>query len=125
MPADFRISSPGESNVISFIAYTTFDIPAIEVVYQHEVEAEKMYKDFFAAKVSKIPEVTLKVSVSLDGKQATDSGQSQWITNPGVKQYRIMACTIFQNVLLYTWISNPLTLTRICRLLTIQTHTYL
>ena len=28
----------------------------------------------------------MKVSVSLDGKQATDLGQSKWITNSEVKQ---------------------------------------
>lgn len=43
------------------------------------------------AKQHKIPEITVKVSTSLDGKQATDSGQSQWITNKAVKQdvYRL------------------------------------
>ena len=50
-----------------------------------------MYEDFFKAKQHKIPEITVKVSTSLDGKQATDSGQSQWITNKAVKQdvYRL------------------------------------
>ena len=50
-----------------------------------------MYEDFFKAKQQKIPEITVKVSTSLDGKQATDSGQSQWITNKAVKQdvYRL------------------------------------
>ncbi|WP_430733337.1 RibD family protein, partial [Enterobacter hormaechei] len=28
----------------------------------------------------------MKVSASLDGKQANDNGQSQWITNKEVKQ---------------------------------------
>ncbi|ANZ33110.1 bifunctional diaminohydroxyphosphoribosylaminopyrimidine deaminase/5-amino-6-(5-phosphoribosylamino)uracil reductase RibD [Staphylococcus carnosus] len=93
-PCVNKIIEAGISKVVYAMKDITLDSPGdeilksagIEVVYQHEVEAEKMYKDFFAAKVSKIPEVTLKVSVSLDGKQATDSGQSQWITNPGVKQ---------------------------------------
>lgn len=93
-PCVNKIIEAGISKVVYAMKDITLDSPGdeilksagIEVVYQHEVEAEKMYKDFFAAKVSEIPEVTLKVSVSLDGKQATDSGQSQWITNPGVKQ---------------------------------------
>ncbi|BGE82120.1 bifunctional diaminohydroxyphosphoribosylaminopyrimidine deaminase/5-amino-6-(5-phosphoribosylamino)uracil reductase RibD [Staphylococcus petrasii] len=58
----------------------------IEVEYQPSDEATMLYKDFFKAKESKIPEITLKVSTSLDGKQATDNGQSQWITNKYVKQ---------------------------------------
>lgn len=93
-PCVNKIIEAGISKVVYAMKDITLDSPGdeilksagIEVVYQHEVEAEKMYKDFFAAKVSEIPEVTLKVSVSLDSKQATDSGQSQWITNPGVKQ---------------------------------------
>lgn len=58
----------------------------IDVEYQHSDEAYQLYKDFFRAKNQHIPEITMKVSVSLDGKQATDYGQSQWITNKEVKQ---------------------------------------
>lgn len=93
-PCVNKIIEAGISKVVYAMKDITLDSPGdeilksagIEVEYQHDIEAEKMYRDFFAAKVSKIPEVTLKVSVSLDGKQATDAGQSQWITNPGVKQ---------------------------------------
>lgn len=74
---DISLDSPGDDILQS---------AGIEVEYQHQAQAELMYKDFFKAKSENIPEVTLKVSVSLDGKQATDTGQSQWITNPGVKQ---------------------------------------
>ncbi|MEL0538636.1 bifunctional diaminohydroxyphosphoribosylaminopyrimidine deaminase/5-amino-6-(5-phosphoribosylamino)uracil reductase RibD [Staphylococcus debuckii] len=74
---DISLDSPGDDILQS---------AGIEVKYQYQAEAELMYKDFFNAKSENIPEVTLKVSVSLDGKQATDYGQSQWITNPGVKQ---------------------------------------
>ena len=60
----------------------------IEVEYQYSEEA--FAEDFFKAKQHKI-HITVKVSTSLDGKQATDSGQSQWITNKAVKQdvYRL------------------------------------
>ncbi len=58
----------------------------IEVEYQPSDEAAMLYKDFFKAKEHQLPEITLKVSTSLDGKQATDNGQSQWITNKYVKQ---------------------------------------
>lgn len=58
----------------------------IEVEYQPSDEATILYKDFFKAKENKVPEITVKVSTSLDGKQATDNGQSQWITNKYVKQ---------------------------------------
>ncbi|RIL71348.1 bifunctional diaminohydroxyphosphoribosylaminopyrimidine deaminase/5-amino-6-(5-phosphoribosylamino)uracil reductase RibD [Staphylococcus devriesei] len=63
----------------------------IEVEYQHSTEAAQLYEDFFKAKNNKVPEITVKVSATLDGKQATDNGQSQWITNPEVKQdvYRL------------------------------------
>lgn len=74
---DISLDSPGDDILQS---------AGIEVEYQYQAEAELMYKDFFNAKSENIPEVTLKVSVSLDGKQATDYGQSQWITNLGVKQ---------------------------------------
>ena len=62
----------------------------IEVEYQYSEEAF-LCEDFFKTKQHKIPEITVKVSTSLDGKQATDSGQSQWITNKAVKQdvYRL------------------------------------
>jgi len=93
-PCVNKIIEAGISKVVYAMKDITLDSPGdeilksagIDVEYQHDIEAEKMYRDFFAAKVSKIPEVTLKVSVSLDGKQATDAGQSQWITNPDVKQ---------------------------------------
>ena len=44
-----------------------------------------VYTKTFKAKAEKIPEITVKVSTSIDGKQATDYGQSQWITNKTVK----------------------------------------
>ncbi|HLR19919.1 MAG TPA: bifunctional diaminohydroxyphosphoribosylaminopyrimidine deaminase/5-amino-6-(5-phosphoribosylamino)uracil reductase RibD [Staphylococcus sp.] len=57
----------------------------IEVVFCHEPEAKRLYRDFFISKREEVPEVTVKVSCSLDGKQATDDGESKWITNKTVK----------------------------------------
>lgn len=58
----------------------------IEVEYRPNNDAELLYRDFFDAKNKAIPQITVKVSCSLDGKQATDLGESQWITNKTVKQ---------------------------------------
>ena len=58
----------------------------IEVDYRYQEAAANLYKGFFIAKNVQRPEVTVKVSCSLDGKQATDSAQSKWITNKRVKQ---------------------------------------
>ena len=58
----------------------------IEVEFQFNENAAELYKDFFTAKRNSIPELTVKVSSSLDGKQATDSDESKWITNKEVKE---------------------------------------
>lgn len=57
----------------------------IEVEFQFNEIAADLYRDFFTAKRNGIPELTVKVSSSLDGKQATDSDESKWITNKEVK----------------------------------------
>ncbi|MDN5603659.1 MAG: bifunctional diaminohydroxyphosphoribosylaminopyrimidine deaminase/5-amino-6-(5-phosphoribosylamino)uracil reductase RibD, partial [Staphylococcus equorum] len=57
----------------------------IEVEFRHNTEAEDLYKDFFISKSKEVPEVSVKVACSLDGKQATDEGESKWITNKAVK----------------------------------------
>ena len=63
----------------------------IEVEFQFNEDAAELYKDFFPAKRKGIPELTVKVSSSLDGKQATDLDESKWITNKEVKEdvYRL------------------------------------
>ncbi|GEQ05462.1 bifunctional diaminohydroxyphosphoribosylaminopyrimidine deaminase/5-amino-6-(5-phosphoribosylamino)uracil reductase RibD [Staphylococcus gallinarum] len=58
----------------------------IEVEYRPNEDAALLYRDFFEAKRKGLPQVTVKVSCSLDGKQATDFGESKWITNKAVKQ---------------------------------------
>lgn len=58
----------------------------INVEFQFNEAAADLYKDFFTAKRNQIPELTVKVSSSLDGKQATDFDESKWITNKQVKE---------------------------------------
>lgn len=58
----------------------------IEVEFQYNENAAALYRDFFTAKRNEVPEVTVKVSSSLDGKQATDFNESKWITNKEVKE---------------------------------------
>lgn len=57
----------------------------IDVQYTPHPRADKLYASFFASKTTEVPIVTVKVSASLDGKQATDHQQSQWITSKAVK----------------------------------------
>lgn len=58
----------------------------IEVTYRPHPRAQQLYADFYNSKEEAIPIVTVKVSVSLDGKQATDHFESQWITSKEVKE---------------------------------------
>lgn len=58
----------------------------IEVEFRYQASAARLYETFFASKQHALPEVTVKVASSLDGKQATDQGESQWITNKAVKR---------------------------------------
>ncbi|MCF0156146.1 MAG: bifunctional diaminohydroxyphosphoribosylaminopyrimidine deaminase/5-amino-6-(5-phosphoribosylamino)uracil reductase RibD, partial [Veillonella sp.] len=50
-----------------------------------EEECIAMNQDFFTYIQSKRPFVTLKSAMSLDGKIATRTGQSQWITSEGAR----------------------------------------
>lgn len=83
---------------ISHVVYAARDItlPAtghqmmeragVKVTYRPHPVAEQLYASFFKSKQLERPIVTVKVSASLDGKQATDHFESQWITNPSVKE---------------------------------------
>lgn len=57
----------------------------IDVHYEPHPRAEQLYAPFFKSKMASLPIVTVKVSASLDGKQATDHDESQWITSKAVK----------------------------------------
>lgn len=57
----------------------------VKVDYRPHPRSERLYQPFFESKKSETPIVTVKVSASIDGKQATDHNESQWITNPDVK----------------------------------------
>lgn len=57
----------------------------VQVTYRRHPEVEQQYQAFFDSKNNKLPIVTVKVSASLDGKQATDQAESQWITSKSVK----------------------------------------
>lgn len=46
----------------------------------HEEECRDLNKGFFLTQTARRPLVTLKIAVSLDGKIATRTGHSQWIT---------------------------------------------
>ncbi|NJI00871.1 bifunctional diaminohydroxyphosphoribosylaminopyrimidine deaminase/5-amino-6-(5-phosphoribosylamino)uracil reductase RibD [Staphylococcus hyicus] len=58
----------------------------VKVDYRPHPKAAQLYASFFKSKQEGHPIVTVKVSASLDGKQATDHFESQWITNPSVKK---------------------------------------
>ncbi|QLK86304.1 bifunctional diaminohydroxyphosphoribosylaminopyrimidine deaminase/5-amino-6-(5-phosphoribosylamino)uracil reductase RibD [Staphylococcus sp. 17KM0847] len=57
----------------------------IDVAYVPHSRALRLYEPFFESKTEAVPIVTVKVSASIDGKQATDDRESQWITSKAVK----------------------------------------
>lgn len=52
-----------------------------------EAEAREINQGFFSVCEKKRPFVTLKLATSLDGKIATKTGQSQWITGEQARKY--------------------------------------
>lgn len=61
---------------------------SIEVIENIEAQkAAKLHEGFFRSIGGKRPFVTLKIASSLDGKIATESGQSQWITGKAARDY--------------------------------------
>jgi diaminohydroxyphosphoribosylaminopyrimidine deaminase / 5-amino-6-(5-phosphoribosylamino)uracil reductase len=58
----------------------------VEVVFVAEDEADtcrELISDFLTAGITGRPEVTVKMATSLDGKVATVTGESRWISGPG------------------------------------------
>ncbi|ARJ50056.1 bifunctional diaminohydroxyphosphoribosylaminopyrimidine deaminase/5-amino-6-(5-phosphoribosylamino)uracil reductase RibD [Staphylococcus lutrae] len=58
----------------------------VEVDYRPHPKATQLYTEFYQSKRASLPIVTVKVSASMDGKQATDDFKSQWITSKAVKK---------------------------------------
>jgi len=50
-------------------------------------EAHLLNEDFFWSITRKIPWITLKLAMTLDGKIADRSGESRWITSPGSRRF--------------------------------------
>jgi diaminohydroxyphosphoribosylaminopyrimidine deaminase/5-amino-6-(5-phosphoribosylamino)uracil reductase len=59
----------------------------VEVVpHVLKAEADALNRPFFKAMRTGLPWVTLKVAVTLDGKLATKSGDSKWVTGPKARE---------------------------------------
>jgi diaminohydroxyphosphoribosylaminopyrimidine deaminase/5-amino-6-(5-phosphoribosylamino)uracil reductase len=60
----------------------------VEVVLGVQAEAcRALVRGFARALLHHLPEVTCKVAMSLDGRIATDAGESQWITGPESREH--------------------------------------
>lgn len=52
-----------------------------------KAEADRLNRPFFKAIRSRMPYVTLKAAVTLDGKLATATGDSKWVTGPVAREW--------------------------------------
>ncbi|EGQ3384401.1 bifunctional diaminohydroxyphosphoribosylaminopyrimidine deaminase/5-amino-6-(5-phosphoribosylamino)uracil reductase RibD [Staphylococcus pseudintermedius] len=92
-PCAQRIIDTGIAKVVYAAKDTTLQETSHDVMVQHGIEveyrphprAEQLYAAFYRSKEGAVPIVTVKVSASIDGKQATDHFESQWITSKQVK----------------------------------------
>lgn len=64
-----------------------------------ETAARKLNETFFTFHEKKRPFVAIKFAISLDGKMATKTGNSKWITNEKAREYARMLRTQYQAVL--------------------------
>lgn len=64
-----------------------------------ETEARKLNETFFTFHEKKRPFVAIKFAASLDGKMATKTGASQWITNEEAREYARNLRSQYQAVL--------------------------
>ena len=55
----------------------------VHLVSEFEADAEQIIRGFIYRLKKKRPYITLKIATSLDGKLATGSGESKWISNIG------------------------------------------
>lgn len=51
-----------------------------------EDECRRLNRGFFRAVAEGLPEVTLKAAISLDGRIASEAGESRWITGPAARE---------------------------------------
>lgn len=56
-------------------------------VSERQTAAEAMVADFTKFMRSRLPHVTLKAAITLDGRIATQSGDSKWITSPAARRH--------------------------------------
>lgn len=52
-----------------------------------KAEADRLNRPFFKAIRTRMPYVTLKAAVTLDGKLATATGDSRWVTGPAAREW--------------------------------------
>lgn len=72
----------------------------LEVVEQvEEARATYVHQGFFKAKTEGLPLVTLKLAASFDGRIATASGESRWITGPLARRRVHMMRAVHDGVL--------------------------
>ncbi len=67
-----------------------------------EAEARQLNKGFIKRQEQGLPWVTIKLAMSLDGRTAMESGESQWITSPAARQdvqrLRAKSCAIVTGI---------------------------
>jgi diaminohydroxyphosphoribosylaminopyrimidine deaminase/5-amino-6-(5-phosphoribosylamino)uracil reductase len=95
-PCVDRIVSEGISKVVIGIEDPNPEVKGIEYLLNKNIdlrigilknEARELIRDYIKYTVKKKPYVTVKAALSLDGKIATKTGDSQWISNIEARSY--------------------------------------